>query len=808
MKQRVFWFSFSLCLALVGLFTAGRVVSGGATIPDSRPGNSTVMTDTVPAHIYPSRLHQHSIVSTEHQAIFGANSCVAQGDPFSSWLDPQAELFRYQWRGVADDRTYRYVIKIPPDYPDEVVRVEIFDADSVNQPNNIAGGYEDLVFHTQAAIERGLPVSELLRCTSDRENPCLIDTDERTLGLSLNDINVWWFARVDENRGNGTPPGDGTCGTPNYDPSYNTITYYELSYEEQGEPLPTQLAFYYGQSGDAVVTRNGYPRDLSYSSYNHQTDLRWVAPGGQSSSDQPVVVPAGCGSPNGGDFDAISCPGGSTAGPGSGFEIELDNDMPNAVVDSQGNRYLYLNITSESGASENGYEIWAGPNDYITTYPSDVNLRNVAAIDAGFGHDSLGVEVFASGQNLLNSNINYRVDVSLTHLGPEYVGQSVYVSLFDSDAGADPPITFFFDTIPQEAWSLTFSEPGVDDPDGVPAGTRCLIGDCFTQFIEPPYRLDLPDPFPGGTLMASYQGGQSDTYMWHIEIPAVPAKVALNDIEIIGSNTGQVDNPHTFLATVLPITTTQPITYVWQATGQATVTQTNGLSDSINFTWSDAGQKTITITANNGLGTPVNAVHAITIVQPSLSVLPVCTNGPDIDLTVSGDDWVDSNTPILLYWVEEGEPPALREILPAGHPPDFTREWQLLGVPNGSHRVQAVSGSTIVEAPVQVPCEEGAIQTVTLDGPTAGFVDTIYSYMATVLPISATQPITYVWEATGYASITQTNGLTDTIEFTWSTSGEKTVSVTVSNGVGSPITVMLTVQIESRLWLPVILNKP
>lgn len=826
MKRRVFWFSFSLCLAMIGVFAIGQGARGQERIAPFQPPDGLVMTDTVPARIYPSRQQQYGIVSTEHQAIFGANSCVAFGDPFSSWLDPQAEMFRYTWRGVADERTYRYLIKIPSDYPDDMVRVEIFDADSRNKDNNVAGGYEDLVVHTQLAIDAGFPAAETLRCNGSREDPCLINTNEYgALGAPIDDVNLWWFARVDEARGAGTAPGDGRCGQPMYTETYNTITHFELSYMQDagdGSLIRTPLAFYYGQSGDFVTSRNGYLRDFSFSNYDHDTDLRWVTPGGQSSVDQAVVVPAGCGSPNGGDYVAGMCDFGTPAGPGNGFEIELASDLAKAIIDADGNRYIQLDITSLSGSAENGFEIWAGPDDYINSYASNVNTRNVQAIDEGFGHDSLGIEIFAIGQNLLNSNIDFSQDIALTDIGAEYAGQAVYMSLYDTDSGAEPPIIFYFDSVPEADWSLTFSVPGVDDPDGVPAGTRCIIGNCWTQFIEPPYRLDIPThvplgctpqqegctPFPGGRLMARYGGGLFDTYMWHIEIPADPAGSAITSVAISGPTTGMITNTHLFTATTTPLTATLPITYTWQATDQATLTQTNSLTDTISYSWNSTGAKTILITADNGLGAPVTATHTLTIVQPSLSVSPNCATGPDIDLVLTGSNWVDSSLPILLYWIEEGQPPTLREILPAGHPSVINRLWTILNVPNGTHTVRAISGDITLDAPVQVPCNGQPVLSVELDGPTTGLTNAPYPFIATSGPMTATQPLTYVWEATDLAPITQTNGLTDTITFTWLTPGEKTVTVTVYNGIGAPVTVSLVVQVEMRLWLPIVLKQP
>jgi hypothetical protein len=78
-----------------------------------------------------------------------------------------------------------------------------------------------------------------------------------------------------------------------------------------------------------------------------------------------------------------------------------------------------------------------------------------------------------------------------------------------------------------------------------------------------------------------------------------------------------------------------------------------------------------------------------------------------------------------------------------------------------------------------------AVTGVTIDGPTTGEVDTAYTFTATIQPINATQPITYVWRATGQDPMTRTNGLSDTVGFVWEMSGPQAITVTAINIVDS-----------------------
>ena len=45
---------------------------------------------------------------------------------------------------------------------------------------------------------------------------------------------------------------------------------------------------------------------------------------------------------------------------------------------------------------------------------------------------------------------------------------------------------------------------------------------------------------------------------------------------------------------------------------------------------------------------------------------------------------------------------------------------------------------------------------ITLSGPTAGLINSSYTFTATVSPITATTPLTYTWEATNQTPVTQT----------------------------------------------------
>ena len=55
------------------------------------------------------------------------------------------------------------------------------------------------------------------------------------------------------------------------------------------------------------------------------------------------------------------------------------------------------------------------------------------------------------------------------------------------------------------------------------------------------------------------------------------------------------------------------------------------------------------------------------------------------------------------------------------------------------------------------------------------------TFTATVMPISATLPITHVWLATGQTPVTHTAGVSSTTSFTWDVTGTQTIAVSAMN---------------------------
>ncbi|HEY3342796.1 MAG TPA: PQQ-dependent sugar dehydrogenase, partial [Anaerolineae bacterium] len=97
--------------------------------------------------------------------------------------------------------------------------------------------------------------------------------------------------------------------------------------------------------------------------------------------------------------------------------------------------------------------------------------------------------------------------------------------------------------------------------------------------------------------------------------------IHVSNVAISGPASGVAALPYTFRAQAAPLTASLPITYVWQATGQATVTHTVGLTDTITFTWNSTGTQAITVTASNG--SAVQDTHSIDLSEPQRLYLPL-----------------------------------------------------------------------------------------------------------------------------------------------------------------------------------------
>lgn len=809
--------------------------------------------------IITSRTARDGRMATSHQGIFGPGSCTWLGDPYSPLLSSFAP----------GPYTYTYRIYIPPTYAHDVVRVELFDPDSMNTASN-----SFTINRSNIAINNGLDAVATKTCGTDggylsQTKPCLLGTDELNLvnsasNLDLDKVNPYWFVRIDEHR---HPPltSYGTCDTPaTYTPSYNTQTRFSLSYFAQNsdntvEKIP--LVTYYGQTGDNrdTVMYGGAPG-------NHMTDMRWVSPG--------AAVP----------FSTVDDPGVSvpaTAQTIDSFEVNLTTDVPNMVIDPvTGARYLYLDVQATSGASENGYEVWAGPPTYVNTVPSEVNARNVYLLNHPGSHDAAGVEITAVNSLVQNSDFITPVGLPLTYIGPELAGQTIEITMFDRDSGTLPPIVFYFDTIaftPDVTnslgydpnftdWAMAFSVSGQSDPDGIAEGIRCESF-CNNEWIEPAYKITVPGdlnncdwqnptaenctPFYGGRLMVRFSGNLSETYAWELSAPlsnepvdptlgctAFPIGIQQEARSVTAPGLGSNPYPNEAEFTY----PTNPPVYasfldhqqdvpLLDATPGDVFRVYNGFGSG-DFGWLvwNQGVSANANTLTNSLTWPgdtldyTNHGDGGTAVPGSGFSFPVrgyIEPGDPTDQTLQIGDWIAGNNSNLITFasvqaqlethidLERTLRLPIWENATSGGAVNYQTSqfaiFRLLGY--------NVDNQWLLLEFVGFDTSCGQLATapssVTITGPTEGETEISYSFTATVSPDHTATPVTYTWEISDHGTITNTGGLSNTVSLDWSNAGEKVVTVTAVNSTGDPVTQTHTIDIalpDYKIYLPLVIK--
>ena len=242
------------------------------------------------------------------------------------------------------------------------------------------------------------------------------------------------------------------------------------------------------------------------------------------------------------DFtDAPGCVGDGNFIVGLKASSAYGDEVPNIYVDpTSGVRDLFIDVRGLYGKSENGFYFWVGPprtadgSDYRYTVPSFINARQIYMLlreaNDDQVHSSEGAGAYGLGHLPMNSNIDFRTDLPLAYLGPEFAGQEITIEYFDADAGATNPIAFSFDSIPRDDWFACFDNGGGTCP-GLGTGGVYMgpsgIGPSDPGWLS--YTFTIPSeggtpsiPFYGGRMIVNYQGGGNDTYGIKITIESRP----------------------------------------------------------------------------------------------------------------------------------------------------------------------------------------------------------------------------------------------------------------------------------------------
>ena len=101
----------------------------------------------------------------------------------------------------------------------------------------------------------------------------------------------------------------------------------------------------------------------------------------------------------------------------------------------------------------------------------------------------------------------------------------------------------------------------------------------------------------------------------------------LEGVAITGPATVTIGAASAFTATVAPLTAAQPVTYTWQASGQAIVQTVSGVTHAVSYTWDAPGAQWITLTATNSYGL-VTATLPVTVADIAIRGLAAFNDGP------------------------------------------------------------------------------------------------------------------------------------------------------------------------------------
>ncbi len=273
-------------------------------------------------------------------------------------------------------------------------------------------------------------------------------------------------------------------------------------------------------------------------------------------------------------------------------------------------------------------------------------------------------------------------------------------------------------------------------------------------------------------------------------------------VVISGPQTGQQNVPYEYTATLSPLNTTVPLTYVWSVQGPAganTVVQAGQLTTIRplgGFVATTGGLYTIAVTVTSVTGVVVTDNITMSVNVPptglALNLPTVGSTGTAYALTAT--------------------------VLPAIATVPFTYTWSVDSINSRSALVNAVNdiftfssnAAGTHRVVVTATSGLGAIVTATgsiilyvpptqvnITGPTTGNVNTSYSFTAAVAGGGTSLPLSYVWYDTGTVIATHAgvNSLTDSVATSFSIAGLRTISVVLTGPAGAVVTSSQTISL-------------
>jgi hypothetical protein len=232
----------------------------------------------------------------------------------------------------------------------------------------------------------------------------------------------------------------------------------------------------------------------------------------------------------------------STDCEGNGDFLISEDELADAYQPMLGVYEFFLQVSSAWGTGENDFDIWAGPSPRDQAEgaaPANGNARHIYIVnkrdrDIDTVHYAHGVAIYAVGHMPMNMIAADREDIPIAYMGPETTGQQMTVQLWDADTQTEPPIYFYFDSVPVSDWNACFesTNPAYQDCDDV-LGSDAVISDdpaniprsdgwSTWTFTIPSIEEEPYVNFPGGRLIANYNGGHTDNFTWNISLESRP----------------------------------------------------------------------------------------------------------------------------------------------------------------------------------------------------------------------------------------------------------------------------------------------
>lgn len=279
--------------------------------------------------------------------------------------------------------------------------------------------------------------------------------------------------------------------------------------------------------------------------------------------------------------------------------------------------------------------------------------------------------------------------------------------------------------------------------------------------------------------------------------------IPLQAVTLAGPLEGLQHNPYTFTVSALPITLTQPLTYIWQATGQPSLVHTTGLSDSVAFTWDEPGSKQVSVSVENVSGR-ARVVQSIKIFAPPqalrLDGLPYSPVGEEYTLLISVEP--PTTTLPLTCVIQTAEQETITQTLNAL---SFSQTfiWDSPGTRMITVTVGNLAGSVQALNPVEVGILPQGVEISAPPG-RAGVGEPL-TFIAVVTPLLTTPPITYTWFVDDAWAATHLGGLSDSFTVTLSEPGAHSIRVEAS-AMDIVLSDIWVVDLHYLLRLPLVLR--